>query len=70
MRMELLPRCKGYGFVDANRPEDAACLCLSIAGFHFFNSGQKRTQARCCVAGSHSYRRVGGPLWSQVPPRV
>ena len=40
-----LPRCKGYGFVDVDRPEAAARLCLAIAGFHFPNSGQKRTQA-------------------------
>ena len=39
-----LPRCKGYGFVDVDRPEAAARLCLAIAGFHFPNSGQKRTQ--------------------------
>jgi hypothetical protein len=37
-------KCKGYGFVDVDRPEAAARLCLAIAGFHFPNSGQKRTQ--------------------------
>lgn len=37
-------KCKGYGFVDVDRPEEAARLCIAIAGFHFPNSGQKRTQ--------------------------
>jgi hypothetical protein len=37
-------KCKGYGFVDVDRPEAAARLCLAMTGFHFPNSGQKRTQ--------------------------